>query len=110
VSAPVAWLPEVALAPDHAPEAEHEVVFVEDQVSVEDPPLATAVGFAASDTVIPAGGSESELSSVPPQAASTRASTKTSSKVLVRNLGILIPSPAQQRFFDGLENLSLWTR
>jgi hypothetical protein len=59
VSAPVGWLPEVALAPDHAPEAEHEVVFVEDQVSVEDPPLATDVGFAASDTVIPAGGSGS---------------------------------------------------
>jgi hypothetical protein len=72
VSAPVGWLPEVALAPDQAPEAEQEVAFVEDQVSVEDPPLATDVGFAASDTVIPGGGSESELSSLPPQAARPR--------------------------------------
>ena len=56
VSAPEDSLPEVALAPDHAPEAEQEVAFVEDQVSVEDPPLATVVGFAASDTVGNGGG------------------------------------------------------
>jgi len=56
VSAPEDSLPEVALAPDHAPEAEQEVAFVEDQVSVEDPPLATNVGFAASDTVGNGGG------------------------------------------------------
>jgi len=51
VNAPVDWLPEVALAPDHAPEAEQEVAFVEDQASIEDPPLATSEGIAASDTV-----------------------------------------------------------
>ena len=51
VSAPVDWLPEVALAPDQPPEAVQEVALVEDQVSVEDPPLATDAGFAASDTV-----------------------------------------------------------
>jgi len=51
VNAPVDWLPEVALAPDQAPEAVQEVASVEDQVSVEDPPLAIDVGFAASDTV-----------------------------------------------------------
>jgi hypothetical protein len=56
VSAPLDWLPEVALAPDQAPEAEQEVAFVEDQVSVEDPPLATDVGFTASDTVGNGGG------------------------------------------------------
>jgi hypothetical protein len=39
------------LLPDHAPEAVHEVALVDDQVSVEDAPLATEVGFAVSDTV-----------------------------------------------------------
>jgi hypothetical protein len=51
VKGPVDWLPEVALAPDHAPEAEQEVTLVEDQVSVEDPPLETFMGAATSDTV-----------------------------------------------------------
>jgi len=51
VSAPVDWLPELALAPDHAPEATQEVAFVEDQLSIEEPPLVTDVGFAASDTL-----------------------------------------------------------
>ncbi|HKQ25236.1 MAG TPA: hypothetical protein VJT81_12410 [Burkholderiales bacterium] len=51
VNAPLDWLPEVALLPDQAPEAEQEVAFVDDHVSVDDPPLATDVGFACSDTV-----------------------------------------------------------
>jgi hypothetical protein len=51
VSAPVDWLPEVALAPDQSPDAVQEVALVEDQLSVEDPPLVTDVGLAASDTV-----------------------------------------------------------
>jgi hypothetical protein len=51
VSAALDSLPEVALVPDQAPEAAQEVALVEDQVSVEDPPLAIDVGFAASDTV-----------------------------------------------------------
>jgi hypothetical protein len=52
VSAPVDSLPEVALGPTpHAPEEVQDAAFVEDQVSVEDPPLVTDVGFAASDTV-----------------------------------------------------------
>jgi len=41
VSAPVEPLPDVALAPDQPPEAAHDVAFVEDHVSVDDPPLAT---------------------------------------------------------------------
>ena len=46
------WLPpEVALSPNQAPEAVQELAFVEDQVSVEDPPFATDCGVAASDTV-----------------------------------------------------------
>ena len=51
VSAPVDWLPEVALVPDQPPEAVQEVALVEDQVRVEAPPLVTEVGFAVSDTV-----------------------------------------------------------
>jgi len=53
VSAPVDCpvLLESALLPDQAPEATHEVALVDDQVSVEDAPLATEVGFAVSDTV-----------------------------------------------------------
>jgi hypothetical protein len=50
-NAPVDWLPEVALAPNHAPVAEQDVTFVEDQVSNEDAPLVTSEGIAASDTV-----------------------------------------------------------
>ena len=56
VSAPLDWLPEIALLPDHAPEATQELALVEDQVSVEAPPLATEAGFAASDTVGAGGG------------------------------------------------------
>ena len=49
-------LPEIALAPDQPPDAEQEVALVEDQVSVDEPPLATDVGFAVSDTVVAGGG------------------------------------------------------
>jgi hypothetical protein len=51
VNAPVDSAPEVALAPDQPPEAMQEVTLVEDQVSVDDPPLVTEVGFAVSDAV-----------------------------------------------------------
>jgi hypothetical protein len=56
VSTPVDSLPEVALAPDQPPEAVQDAAFVEDQVSVEDAPVATNVGLAASDTVTDGGG------------------------------------------------------
>jgi hypothetical protein len=51
VNAPVDWVPEIALAPDHAPVAEQEVTFAEDQMSDEDAPLATSEGIPARDTV-----------------------------------------------------------
>ena len=51
VNAPVDWVPEVAFAPDHAPEAEQEVTFVEDHMSNDGAPLVTSEGIAASDTV-----------------------------------------------------------
>ena len=40
----------------HAPEEVQDVASVEDQVSVEVPPLVTDVGFAASDAVGTGGG------------------------------------------------------
>ena len=69
VSAPADSLPpEIALAPDQAPEAAQELAFVEDQVSVEDPPFETDGGFAASDTVGTGGGGGggAEVPSPPP--------------------------------------------
>jgi hypothetical protein len=75
VNAPVDWLPEVALAPDQVPEAVQEVASVEDQVSVDDPPLAIDVGFAASDTVGTGGGGGAELSELPPLQAATASGT-----------------------------------
>ena len=88
VNGPVDWLSEVALAPDHAPEAKHVAsVSVEDQVSVEAPPPVTDVGFAASDTPgFAAEGLFFDLSA-PLQAANSKTSTRTSSKIFVRNMG-----------------------
>jgi hypothetical protein len=51
VSEPVLSLPESALFPDQAPEAEHEVAFVVDQLRVELEPDCTVVGFAEIMTV-----------------------------------------------------------
>ena len=94
VTAPVDWLPEVATVPDHAPEAEQAVAFVDDQVSTEDAPLATDVGLAAIDTVTvdPVGvvfprPAVIVTLPVPLQAASARTNTRMSSEVLVRNIG-----------------------
>jgi hypothetical protein len=92
VSAPVDWLPDIALGPDHAPEAAQEAALVADQVSIEVPPLVTDVGLAASDTAGVAGEDVgAELTVPPPQAASTKASTGTSSNVFLSNIRILIP-------------------
>jgi hypothetical protein len=51
VSAPVDWVPLTALAPDQAPEAAHEVAFVDDHVSVALLPLLIALGPTLSVTV-----------------------------------------------------------
>jgi hypothetical protein len=48
---PVLWVPLIASVPLQPPDAEQEVVFVEDQVSVEAAPLATVVGLADKVTV-----------------------------------------------------------
>jgi hypothetical protein len=74
------------LLPDQAPDAVQELASVEDHVSVEDPPCATDIGFAASDTVGTASGVPP-----PPQAASARAAKGTSGNVFFRNMGIPIP-------------------
>ncbi len=51
VSAPVDWLPDVALVPDQAPEAVHEAAFADDQVSAEDSLVFTDVGLALNESV-----------------------------------------------------------
>ena len=84
VNAPVDWLPEVALAPDQAPEAVQEVASVDDQVSVDDPPLAIDVGFAASDTVGTGWGGGAELSVPPPQATTVSGTTRLAIKRMLR--------------------------
>jgi len=43
--------PLVALLPDQAPDAVHEVALVEDQLSVEEAPLAIVLGLALICTV-----------------------------------------------------------
>jgi hypothetical protein len=101
MSGPVDWLPDVALDPNQAPEAEQEAAAVEDQVSVEAPPLATDVGFAAMDTVGlgPAGPlvepfvepSESPTG-LAPQPANARARTGASRSVFMRNIRTLVVS------------------
>jgi len=55
VSAPVDCEPLVAFVPDQPPDATHELASVEDQLSVEAPPLVTLVGLAVSITVGAAG-------------------------------------------------------
>lgn len=50
VSAPVDWLPLVALLPLQPPEAVQLVALLEFQARVDDPPSLTAVGFALSVT------------------------------------------------------------
>jgi hypothetical protein len=48
--------PLVALLPDHAPEAVHEVALVVDQLNVEAAPLLTVLGAALSLTVAVGSG------------------------------------------------------
>jgi hypothetical protein len=51
LSAPVLELPLVGSLPDQPPEAVQLVAFVEDQLSIADPPLLTVVGLALRVTV-----------------------------------------------------------
>jgi hypothetical protein len=99
VSAPEPSLPEVALAPDQPPEAVQDVAFVEDQLSVAVPPLATELGLAVSDTV----GTGVCTAVAPPlvstgagQPASARASTETNSRVPMRGISKLIDGSGQR--------------
>jgi hypothetical protein len=89
VSAPLGSLPEIVLVLVHAPEAAQEAASVEDQVRVEDSPLATDGGLAASDTV-GAGGVEpagtDSACSAPPHAANATASRDASSSVFNRDV------------------------
>jgi len=79
----IAWLPEVALAPDQAPVPAQLDALLEDHVSCVEPPCATVVGAALSEIVgagvgvgVGAGGDPATscpppplLSLPPPQAA-----------------------------------------
>jgi hypothetical protein len=53
-SAPVLALPLVGSLPDQPPDAVQLLAFVEDQLSIAEPPLATVVGLALMLTVGPA--------------------------------------------------------
>jgi hypothetical protein len=93
VSAPVDWLPEVALAPDQPPEAVQEVALVEDQVSVEDAPFATDVGFAASDTVGTGGGGGGGAELSKPQAERPRPTNSAAKMTPQRIFNPIIMTP-----------------
>jgi hypothetical protein len=70
VSAPVDCVPVTALAPDHAPEAVHEVALVEDHVSVEEPPLLIVLGLAPKLTVaegLPLTVTVADCAALPPE-------------------------------------------
>jgi len=56
LSVPLLWLPLTALVPVHAPDAVHAVAFAELQIKVDEPPTATDVGLADSETVGAGGG------------------------------------------------------
>ena len=56
VNGPIASLSAVALLPDHAPDALHEVALAEVQVKVVESPAVTDEGLAVSDTVGGGGG------------------------------------------------------
>jgi hypothetical protein len=51
VRLPMLWDPETAFAPDHPPDALHELALVELQVRVDEDPDAIEAGLAASWTV-----------------------------------------------------------
>lgn len=96
-------MPEVALAPDHAPEAAQDVALVEDQARVEDAPLVTDVGFAASDKVGTGGGVPPWLlatSPPPPQAASMRhESRRANERVMVLHVPVEIGTDTIRSIF-----------
>jgi hypothetical protein len=56
--AAVVCVPDVAFAPVQPPDATHDVAFEEDQFRIDDPPCATAAGFAANVTVGAGGVAE----------------------------------------------------
>jgi hypothetical protein len=68
VSAPVDWVPLADFAPDHAPEAAHDVAFVADQVNVALLPLLIALGPTLSETAGAAAFTETvaDCAAVPP--------------------------------------------
>jgi hypothetical protein len=86
------WLPEVALAPDQAPVALQLEALLEDQVSCVEPPGATVLGAAASETVgvggDPGGGVLVPPSDVTPPAQATRPTAHSSISDELQRVGI----------------------
>jgi hypothetical protein len=86
------WVPEVALAPDQAPVALQLEALLEDQVSCVEPPGATVLGDAPSETVgaggDPGGGVLFPASDVAPPAQATRPAAHSSISDELQRVGI----------------------
>jgi hypothetical protein len=104
----IVWLPEVSLAPDQASVALQLEASVEDQLSRDEPPLATVVGAALSETVgaeDPGGGAlfppVSLVAPVLPQAA--RPSVQSNARNEPQRLGMVESSRGVDTFGPGAE-------
>ncbi len=104
LNAAVTTLPPVDCAPLHAPDAVQVVALVEDQVSVEVPPVVTLVGLALSETVgaeaggvveggVDAGGVLEDPPEFPPppQAASSRPALSAAAATIARGNRFMVP-------------------
>ena len=89
VNATVSSLPEVALAPDQAPDAPHETALADDQVSVADPPLVTDVGLAARETVGTGGAPDPVAKNQVKSAASALPAASLAAVVMVAEYWVL---------------------
>ena len=103
--APVDVEPLVMRLPLHPPDAVHEVAFVDDQSSVEAPPLPTLVGLTRSMTAGSGGGGALLPLSPPPQAVSIEASKPRLTMGIVRNWRVARMEPLR----EGLEWPGGWS-
>ncbi len=94
LSGPTPWEPETGFVPDHPPEAEQEVAFVEDQLSVEVPLAVTVNGLAESETVVAPGAGAGAGAGV--------GDTEDAAPVLV----LASPAPPPQPVINAANNIS----
>ncbi len=97
MSAPVDWVPESALPPDHDPLAVQDVAFVLDQDRVEAPPEATLVGEALRLTV---GADVPVALTVTLRVTAQKPFEHRRVKVLVVLRGLVVVEPAGSRHPD----------